>query len=276
MVCTFNGEKFVEEQLVSILNQSVRPKEIIISDDGSLDKTCILIELLFEQYEFYNYRIIHGPQNGLEHNFLSALKYTSCDWVFLSDQDDIWFKDKVLLMLENNFSIKTPCLIYSDAILIDEYGNKTYNSFIKYQGLDKRVLLDDSIFFRNCIQGASLCINIELKNLIVKNYSIKNTNIVIHDWWIALFARYFGEIIFINKSLFGYRQHSNNQIGAKNRIVSILQILQNRDEYFSMIIKLKKQKICFTKIYSKYNNKPIRNKYKYIGLIKKILVLLKL
>lgn len=92
-VATYNGEKYIEEQLVSIFKQLTEKDEIIVSDDGSKDGTIAVVEQLKQQYP--NIKIVKGPQKGFSCNFENAVKNASCEIILFSDQDDIWKENKV-------------------------------------------------------------------------------------------------------------------------------------------------------------------------------------
>ncbi len=216
LLCTYEGEKYVTEQLKTILLQTIKPSKIIISDDSASDKTRIEAELIFDMFSYEDYFFVKGPRSGVAYNFLSALKYSDSDFLLLSDQDDVWELDKVETLFNLiRFEPKNiPLLLFSDASLIDEKGHELYRSFIKKQRLNINVLNDDSIQFENCIQGAACCMNASLRKILVK--AVENIDlslVVMHDWFIAIIAKYSGNILFCDKALFEYRIHQGNQVG---------------------------------------------------------------
>lgn len=227
VLCTYNGEKYIKEQLESILAQTISPEFILISDDGSSDSTIDRIHSTMSENSFEKYSVVAGPRNGVAHNFFSAIHHTSSNLVFFSDQDDIWLKNKAEIFTNKarSFSSKAPFFIFSDAYLIDEEGSRLRQTFFENQRLDPSILKDDSILYQNCVQGASLLVNRALLSLVEKSLVTANVNqLVMHDWWIAIIGKYYGSYKFINKPLIEYRQHENNVIGSRallKRLVSI-------------------------------------------------------
>ncbi|MGF1872916.1 glycosyltransferase family 2 protein [Photobacterium indicum] len=220
ILCSYNGSFYIIEQLESIIQQSIQPSKIILSDDGSSDNTILLVKEFLSNYDDIELVIIEGPRKGPSLNFLSTLKYSTEEYVFFADQDDVWLKDKIERYLDyiTIFSKDVPQLFFSDALLVDE--NRNFEGFTHLQHLKIRPeeLDSNSLIFLNYIQGATICLNSNLVNLI--NRQVKETglnDIIIHDWWCALVANYFGEIVFIDEALIEYRQHDNNVIGSNRK-----------------------------------------------------------
>lgn len=277
-ICTFNGSKYIEKQIDSILEQPILPKEIIISDDGSQDDTITKIKRIFSDREFLNYKLLKNPKKGIINNFFFAISQTSSEIIFLSDQDDIWLPNKVEIFMEE-FSKKNcthPFLLFSDAILIDSKNQIFSHSFFQYQGLSPLVFTDDSIIYKNCVQGASCAFNSAMRSLLQDSLKVISVdNIYMHDWWLAILAKYYGSYHFIDKPLIAYRQHNNNQIGAFNKKLKYIHYILKTKHYVSNFIKAIKQNRELYKMVNKY---PIENfcikhqKYKNIHSIKKIIL----
>ena len=120
VMAVYNGEKYIEEQLMSILSQSIMPDELIIQDDGSSDSTTDKIQSITEKSDV-SVKLIKNKENlGFSKNFITAISAASGEYIFLSDQDDIWKKDRIkraLSVMEDNKNI----LALSSAFdLIDE------------------------------------------------------------------------------------------------------------------------------------------------------------
>lgn len=249
LLCTYNGADFLDEQITSILSQSILPEEVIISDDGSSDETLNVARSTFERYAYSSYKIIEGPKSGPATNFLNGLKYNKSDYLFLSDQDDIWHQDKVDCF-SKRIKLRTtrPHLLFSDSYLINSDGEIFHSSFMNYQGLNIDVLVDDSILFKNCVQGATVCINKELIDLAIKSLSIVNTkDVMMHDWWLAILANYYGNVEFIDTALVGYRQHGVNEVGAQSKTFKVLRVLLKPKLYFNNLVSMLHQASVFTK-----------------------------
>nr|BCN22389.1 putative glycosyltransferase [Vibrio mimicus] len=264
VICTLNGEMFIGEQIKSILIQKIQPKNIIISDDGSTDNTIKVINDTFADFGYSSYVIVNGPMKGVKHNFFSVLKYTSSEYVFMSDQDDIWkhnksevFRDAADLCCGGE-----PILYFSDSSLIDEYGNEIYRSFFEYQKLDHRTSYDGSILYKNCVQGATTMLNRSLIEIVLKTINLVDIkNIAMHDWWIAIVACSLGRAVYIDNTTIEYRQHSGNIVGAQPKR-SILYRVFDWKKTFGSLIAISKQVLSYRKL---KGNMFVSNDLDYIG-----------
>lgn len=244
LVCTYNGERYVAEQLESILEQSLTFQEIIISDDGSTDDTIKVIKSFFKQRKIESYRFIDGPRSGVLRNFLNGVIQCRSDYLFISDQDDVWHPGRVERYSKLFSKTNMPHLIFSDAKVVNKDLELISNSFIDYQCLNPNIVLDDSILLTNCAQGATCCINSSLINEIKKlNDCNSLDNFIIHDWLFVLLAKYLGKVDFIEASTIDYRQHEHNIIGAKNRNNQSkwIRYLKSPYMYFGSALKVVKQ-----------------------------------
>jgi glycosyltransferase involved in cell wall biosynthesis len=221
-MCTYNGEKHIKNQLGSILNQSLAIDEIIICDDGSNDKT---IEIITQfQLEYPN--IISLYRNsinlGSNKNFEKAFSLCTGDYIFLSDQDDIWKKNKVEKIIQYFSENESAEAVFSNAELIND-DNKTFTNislwdskgFMENQ-LSKPIDLFQHITFKsNTVTGATLCIKQEIKSLILPIPDIPK---FYHDEWIAVIIASRRKLEYITDELISYRIHSGQQIGAKGNL----------------------------------------------------------
>ncbi|MDX8377108.1 MAG: glycosyltransferase family 2 protein, partial [Mariprofundales bacterium] len=194
---------------------------IYIRDDGSSDETVLLIQKLESQYSNIHY-IDDGLGNlGASGNFAHLLNIASNkdgDYVLFADQDDVWFSDKIsqqmqrMLILEQQYP-NIPMLIHSDMEVVDANLQQIHPSFMVYQGINHesnnplQVLLA-----QNFVTGCTMMINRSLLELALPIPK----EALMHDWWLALCAAVFGRIEYIDKPLVKYRQHGNNEVGAKH------------------------------------------------------------
>lgn len=248
IICTHNPNSFFNKQISSIISSFQISRqvdfEILISDDSDLDT------LKYELPAESSY--LKGPKQGkASTNFLNAIRYVQGDWIFFSDQDDIWVDIKVNEYLDviSKLDDSIPQIIFSNASLINEKGFEFSNSFFDYQGLSTSYFSGDDILLRNCVQGATLCINREMINLILDSLDGESLDqVVMHDWWIAILAKYCGQWTFINKPLLQYRQHENNVVGAVKKGGSLHNFLKNPKEYYYRVINIKKQYELWCKV----------------------------
>lgn len=229
-MATYNGERFIAEQLDSIFSQTVLPDEIVISDDNSSDNTLKIIE----SYCNKGIRIIliNNSQNqGYRRNFYKAIKECSGDYVFLCDQDDIWEKNKIELMASQMQSNKNILLLCSNlkTFYVENCENKVREkSFFSRKQLIK---LDDYKNFVNTPRpGCTFCISKDLVNLYVENVDFS----LFHDNLLWHLASINNGCFLLNKQLILYRRHSSNASNNKEntmdkRLVSIKEQIKSID-----------------------------------------------
>ena len=134
-MATYNGEKYLKEQLDSILKQIQSSDELIVSDDGSSDLTRTIVQEYQNQYK--NIHLVNGPKCGVQKNFENALKHAKGDILFLSDQDDIWVEGKVDRVLKEFENKNTLCVVH-DAEIVDGNLNRVQDSFFKLKNILKK------------------------------------------------------------------------------------------------------------------------------------------
>jgi len=206
-MATHNGEKYIKEQLESIISQSMQPQEIIICDDCSTDKTIEIIESL-------NHPLIKLYRNvtkiGVTENFKKAVSLaTDYNFIALSDQDDIWFKHKLETLYNSIAHYKEsviPTIAYSDLILVDNNKMVINESFWNELNHHNHVHNFSTLLFGNFVTGHSILMNSAMK----KELLLKPTDTILHDVWIAFIAFGFGKAVIINEPLAYYRQHQKN------------------------------------------------------------------
>lgn len=239
-MATYNGEKYLYEQIESILNQSYENWILLIRDDKSEDSTVSIIE----EYEKKDSRIRllrdRKGNLGFVKNFEELLKNSQEEFVMFSDQDDYWEKDKIknyiqILQKDEKLS-QIPLLIHSNSFICDKELK-----IVKEKFVDSSIASEkngNSYFFSYVVQGSTVMINRKLKEICIPFLS----SVTLHDRYFHLISEFFGERIFIDRSLMKYRQHMNNEIGARRNILQ--KILKKR--YFDtkdrdLIIELKEK-----------------------------------
>ncbi|EAP95080.1 glycosyltransferase family 2 protein [Vibrio splendidus] len=207
ILCTYNGAKYLSEQIDSILEQTVPFEHIYILDDGSTDETILLIK---EKYKLDNLSIIINPVNmGYAKNFQNGYKnYVKSKYFALCDQDDIWHPQKAEYMLDA-LEVTNADLCYSDAQLIDEEGKPLGIKLSDLGKLGNTNTFDRKLCKDFPVTGATVF----LRNDFIR----KVPNIpayVPHDAWLSVTASLIGNINYVDQCLIGYRQHALNQIGV--------------------------------------------------------------
>ncbi|MCS6874398.1 MAG: glycosyltransferase family 2 protein [Pyrinomonadaceae bacterium] len=216
-LCTYNGEKFLLEQLDSFLNQTRLPDELIVCDDASTDSTLEIIEKFSSRAPF-EVRLYRNERNlGSHLNFEKAIGLCRGDIIFLSDQDDIWNPTKIEIIESKFTSSRSLGMVFTDAELIDEASkplNKRLWDFYfprkKQKDARKNGIL--SVLLRgNVVTGATMAFRAELKKFLLP--FPQNLPNLIHDGWIALCASLLADVCFLEKPLIKYRIHEGQQIG---------------------------------------------------------------
>lgn len=205
-IATYNGEKYVEEQLLSILKQIDKDDEIIVSDDNSTDSTLKVINNINDS------RIkvfINTNEKGYTKNFENALKRASGDVIFLSDQDDVWLENKVEIILER---LKSVDFVVSDNIIVNENLKLLFDSHYKLFNTKKG-------FIRNLLLpryvGACMAFNRKVLDMCLP--FPQSSELCAHDYWICLIAEFYFRTSMIYEPLILYRRHGANVSTGGNK-----------------------------------------------------------
>lgn len=217
-LCTYNGAKYLREQLESYVKQTKLPDELVIGDDCSTDETVEIIEEFKQNAPFPVHLNINEKNLGSTKNFERTILRCSGDIIFLSDHDDIWLPEKISVMEKILTENPDVGLVFSDAALIDKQGkllkcNLWDFTFTKID--QKSVIRGNSLevmLRHNVVTGATIAFRSELIALFTPITIIIPD--VIHDGWIALISSIHSKIIFVDKRLIYYRQHNNQQLGV--------------------------------------------------------------
>lgn len=236
LLATYNGGKYLEEQLDSILNQTYNNFRLLISDDCSSDNTKEILKKYAKKDD--RIQLFFQEKNlGVIKNFEFLLKNVKNDFYMFSDQDDIWKKEKIEKSL--NKLIETDSeLVYTDLEVVDEKLEVKYPSYWKLKGIYNKIKKYNnfkSLYLNNFITG---CTIIAKSKQIKDVLPLPNTSkYVLHDYWIPLILSQKGKIAYIEEPLIKYRQHKNNKIGSKKRSDE----LKSLDEIRDLFIQVKKE-----------------------------------
>ena len=211
LISTYNGELFIREQILSVLNQSNVQVKIIIRDDGSQDSTTKIISDLIIKYPEIS--LIKDQNIGSKNSFFKLLEmaaHTSAEYIAFCDQDDIWDNNKLIEGTKKLIKYKNyPSLYCSNLKVVDSELN-----FIRYM-YPKRIVSDkNTSLLNNIATGCTCIINRKLLDLFLK-FPFP-CNAVMHDWWLYSIASFLGKVVYDDRSFINYRQHSNNVYGARS------------------------------------------------------------
>lgn len=218
LMATYNGQRFLQQQLDSLLTQTYSDFSIQIRDDGSTDSTVDIIKMYAAEHP--NRIHLDGVNKstiGPRANFSRLLEKTDADYIFFCDQDDIWLPEKLevlqqrLVAMESKHGDSAPLLVHSDLEVVDEHLNILDSSFWHYQHLcPEKMQTLNRLLVQNCVTGCAMAINRTLAN-----FGPIPEEAIMHDWWLALIATAAGHIQHEPRSLTKYRQHNSNDTGAK-------------------------------------------------------------
>lgn len=216
LLASYNGEKYIAEQIESILNQTYKNFRMLIRDDGSTDQTVQIIEKYKIKYPDKITLIQDNVKCGSAvKNFMQLIHYSSSEYVMFSDQDDFWLPDKIQVSLEamqyceKNNSKDTPVLVYSRCRIVDENLKEIAHSKKKLS-VDKNNITLNQLIVENYVTGCLVMINQSLCRII----GTYDEAILMHDWWMALIASAMGKLVHINQITTLYRQHGDNAVGS--------------------------------------------------------------
>lgn len=222
VVCTYQGEAYVAEQLRTLLTQSRLPDEIIIGDDASTDGTWAIVQAFGTQARARGIVVTllrHPSRLGYVANFSASLSLAGGDIVFLCDQDDAWHADKIALMMGMFVANPELLFVHSDARLVDaegkDLGHGVFEALEVSSHERKEVVHGDAFTVylrRNLATGAASAFRRSLLEV-----ALPLPADWVHDAWLAILAAATGRIAMLDDALVDYRQHGANEIGLARR-----------------------------------------------------------
>lgn len=241
-LCTYNGAAYVEEQLRSILAQTVLPDELVISDDGSTDDTLALVSQVLDELDvpIRAEIIANASPLGVVANFQQAMIAATCDIVVLCDQDDVWHPDRVAVAVAAFEKSPGIMLVHSDARLIDGAGTPLGHTLFDALGVSARERAEAAagdelagLLRRNLVTGAAAAVR-----RVVVAAAVPFPALWVHDEWVAVIAASIGEGVLLDETLVDYRQHGSNQIGVtrlgiRGKVGRILEPRNGRNVYLA-------------------------------------------
>lgn len=232
---TYNGEKYVCEQIESILNQTYKNIKLIISDDCSKDETIKILR----QYEQKDSRVKIYEQKenlGVIKNIEFLLEKVENELYMLSDQDDIWLPEKVEKSLQK-IEKENADMVFGDLEVVDENLKTIYPSFRDFMKIknkiNKCINTNRINYLYNCVTGCTILSKKEfIKDILPLPTESKR---VLHDHWIGLILSFKGKLAYMQETYIKYRQHGNNEVGTKK----VSHSMDNLDEVRDLFIDVK-------------------------------------
>ena len=222
LMSTYNGEKYISEQIESLQKQTYKEWSLYIRDDGSGDDTIRIIED-FKKKDLRINLIKDDKNLKPAKSFFTLMNKIEADYYFFCDQDDYWLKNKLQIMLHkiSRLDNTIPQVVYCNLKCVDQ------NLKFRKYGFDDLIgkISGDGRFIGNDMPGCVMLFNKKTRDL-VKEYKPNYDNVTMHDWWVALVAHVFGQIHFIDERLIYYRQHVDNTLGAGKSGNVIMKLFQ--------------------------------------------------
>lgn len=222
VLCTYNGVRYLPEQLDSLLGQSRPPDQLVIVDDDSSDGTWTLLEAFADRAHGtgVDVRLERNPENlGYRRNFERAVGLARADLIFLCDQDDIWYPGKIARMEAEFLARPGLLLLHTDARLVDAQGKALDCSLFDALEITSEEIAQvhagdafEVLMRRNVVTGATAAFRAE-----ILGQAIPFPEMWVHDEWLAVVASVSGEVDCLETPLIEYRQHGGNQIGVQLR-----------------------------------------------------------
>lgn len=213
LISTYNGEKYLKEQLDSILNQTYQNIEIMIRDDGSKDTT---LEIIKEyQKKYHNIMLQEGENLGFLRSFFKLLEFENADYFAFCDQDDVWLENKIELAVQEleKADEAQPNMVFGNSDYYDESMN-----FIGKGEEHKTFSFKNSLY--ECVaQGMTMTINNEARKIILANIPEK---CLFHDWWTYMVCSGMGNIFYNDETVVKYRRLPKNATAEGQGILKIL------------------------------------------------------
>lgn len=233
LLCTYNGERYLDEQLNSVLNQIHTNWRIYASDDGSDDETPKILEKFQEKVGRDRIAILNGPKNGPTDNFLSVLLRVDgdCEYFAFCDQDDVWHEEKLYKAVKVLIGLEVPAVYCSSTRYIASNGK-----FLQYSYVFKREPSFKNALVQSIAGGNTMVFNRMAKNILSK--TPKFQMLVAHDWWLYIVITAYGGYVHYDKlPSVDYRQHSNALVGENRsfnaKITRLLRLLDGRYKYWT-------------------------------------------
>ncbi len=220
VLAVYNGEDFLAQQLESIVLQSHQAWRLYARDDGSHDDSSAIAEKLSKKDQRVHVLTDAKGNLGARGNFallMERMELGPYQYIAFSDQDDVWRHDKLAIQLDVMHKMEhqfpgAALLVHSDMAVVDASLNMIDPSFMDYQGIRHEEDAVPVLLAQNFVTGCAALVNRRLLDIALP----LPTGALMHDGWLALCAAIFGHIGYIDKPLVQYRQHGNNEVGAKH------------------------------------------------------------
>lgn len=279
LMSTYNGEKYLEEQLDSIFSQSEKNFELIIRDDGSTDNTKNILEKYSKKY-FGKISIIYGENKGAKESFFELINNVelNSEYYSFADQDDVWLKFKIeraIQKIEDKINEEYKSIVYCSNFMF-------VNEKLDYLRVGHKNIENYDLSLRNSILQSMMlgCTIVFSKEFLIhlRKKEIENKKIIMHDCWCYLIASKFSKIIYDSKVTMLYRQHGRNVSANQLSFFQRLKNMKRRLDKNGLLTKKREVKHFFDLYYKELSQNEKKNIIYYLGsktIVERALNLLK-
>ncbi|HEY2726713.1 MAG TPA: glycosyltransferase family 2 protein [Parafilimonas sp.] len=258
IMATYNGEKFLHEQLISVVQQTYPYLEIIIVDDNSTDNTPNILRAFARQHS--NIHLYFNEHNlGYIKTFEKGCTLASGNYISFCDQDDVWALNKIELQMQ---TLRDDAMVYCNDEMVDTNLNSLSKQYSDFKQLSS---FDNCLHFAtdNCVAGHSMIMKKELFN-----FAYPFPKEIPHDHWCAFCATFFGGVKYLNKPLVKWRMHENNVTHSEvNKKETIRAMRKRLDIFFNTCPpEYKKEKTILKKLSESYKSFSLQNNFLRMNL----------
>lgn len=217
LLATYNGGPYLREQLDSLFKQTYTGFRLIVRDDGSEDSTKEILREYLERYlDKVELILDERPTGSARGNFFRLLEFSNADYTMFCDQDDVWLPDKISRTLDAMCNAEEeygdiPLAVHTDLSVTDNDMHMIDASLFHMQRLNGAYNTLNRLIAQNNTTGCTMMINKKLRETVRQG-----EHMLMHDWWIGITAAAFGRIEFLPEPTVLYRQHDENEVGAKD------------------------------------------------------------
>lgn len=253
VMTAYNGEAYIEEQIMSVLEGSFQDFDIHVYDDGSTDRTREILGKLEQAYPD-RIKFFANPENkGVIRNFTEGARAAQSSYVMFCDQDDVWLSDKLLKSLERikkeekQYGEETPVVVFTDAVVTDEKLSVLAASFHKSSHLNPQKTDLPHLLMENKLIGCTMIINAAMQDKL----SIVPKEARMHDWWVGLVGAALGRVAYLPEPTLLYRQHEKNVVGSSSFQGYVKTRLSSLGGQRQVLRRTQEQGAAFLRVYQK-------------------------
>lgn len=260
VMATYNGEKYLREQIDSILENTYTDWKLEICDDGSKDQSIVIAKEYEANFPDKIQVHVNKKNLGFVHNFLQGAQRAKGKYVMFCDQDDVWLPSKIehtlqyIKKMEKHYGVDMPLAVFTDAKVVDAKKRELHPSFFQSGKLDATKLDLRYLLMENKLIGCTVLFNRKVLDYL----SVLPQEARYHDWWIGIIVASFGKIGFLKESTLLYRQHEKNVVGNQNFLSYITNRISSLRKQKEALVSTERQAYNILKIFQ--NQLPLKEK----------------